>query len=295
MVNLMQKVGHAVKQSPKTIKNAFIISNVKRQTNFRTITVNKNRNPKLIVSLTSYKKRFPTLALCLKSLLKQTLLPDRMVLYLSNNEKEEDLPSAVKDLQKYGLEIKFVDLDLKPHKKYYYAMKEFPDDIVITVDDDMIYSKNLVKELYRMHLEYPNCVVAGRAHEIIFNNNNFEMYKKWIFSSSMVGIPSMKLLATGVGGVLYPPHILNTKLLFDLTSIKKYLTVDDLWLKTVEVISNVPVVICNQQIEKHRIEIPNTEKVGLFNLNLTENKNDLNLKELQKDYKLAKRILNSKC
>ena len=80
-----------------------------------------------------------------------------------------------------------------------------------------------------------------------------------------------------------------------MTSIKKYLTVDDLWLKTVEVISNVPVVICNQQIEKHRIEIPNTEKVGLFNLNLTENKNDLNLKELQKDYKLAKRILNSKC
>ena len=254
---------------------------------------------KVIISLTSYPARIDTVHLTIRSILRQTVQADKILLWLSI----EEFPNKYADLPKSLLLIKeepqfmicWVDENLKSHKKYYYAMKEFPDDIVITVDDDMIYSKNLVKELYRMHLEYPNCVVAGRAHEIIFNNNNFEMYKKWIFSSSMVGIPSMKLLATGVGGVLYPPHILNTKLLFDLTSIKKYLTVDDLWLKTVEVISNVPVVICNQQIEKHRIEIPNTEKVGLFNLNLTENKNDLNLKELQKDYKLAKRILNSKC
>ena len=42
------------------------------------------------------------------------------------------------DQQKRGLTIRFCE-DLKAHKKYYYAFKEYPDDIVITVDDDVIY------------------------------------------------------------------------------------------------------------------------------------------------------------
>ena len=231
MVNLIQKVGHAVKQSPKTIKNAFIISNVKRQTNFRTITVNKNRNPKLIVSLTSYKKRFPTLALCLKSLLKQTLLPDRMVLYLSNNEKEEDLPSAVKDLQKYGLEIKFVDLDLKPHKKYYYVLRDYPNDHLITFDDDLIYPTNTISSIMEAATMYPDCVVGRYSNQVgIDDSGNVRFIRNK--NRDVAFQPSWSVFIGSGGGTLFPagflPEIAKDKDTF--MSICR--TADDVWLNS---------------------------------------------------------------
>lgn len=293
MINLIRKVGHAVKESPKTIKNAFVISNIKRQNNFKPITINKNRNPKLIVSLTSYKKRFPTLALCLKSLLNQTLLPDHMVLYLSNNEKKEDLPSEVKDLQKYGLEIKFVDLDLKPHKKYYYAMREFPNDIIITVDDDMIYDKNLIRNLYLMYQQFPNCVVSARAHKIVLKDNKIIDYSDWhqcYFPKK--SSPSFLFMPTGVGGVLYPPHLLNLNILLNLDYINKYIDVDDLWLKNVEILSGVPTVICDANLEKNRIEIPSAQKVGLAKKNVDLGQNNVKIEELDKDFNISCELIN---
>src|SRR5699024_12827234 len=57
---------------------------------------------------------------------------------------------------------------------------------------------------------------------------------------------------SGAGSVLYPPHLLDKKLLFNLDYIKHYITVDDLWLKLVEVLSNVPTVVCSLRIEKMR-------------------------------------------
>ena len=45
-------------------------------------------------------------------------------------------------------------------------MQEFPDDIIVTVDDDVIYYKEMLSELYKTYLKFPKCIVTGRAHEI---------------------------------------------------------------------------------------------------------------------------------
>ena len=66
--------------------------------------------------------------------------------------------------------------------------------------------------------------------------------------------------------------------MFNLDYIKHYITVDDLWLKLVEVLSNVPTVVCSLRIEKMREGIPDTQAQGLFNKNVGKNENDLYLK-----------------
>ena len=47
----------------------------------------------------------------------------------------------------HDFEIRWVDEDLKPHKKYYWAFKDFRDSLVVTIDDDLVYRKTMIQEL----------------------------------------------------------------------------------------------------------------------------------------------------
>jgi hypothetical protein len=72
--------------------------------------------------------------------------PDVSVLVLCKVELNSkfNIPENISILEKYGFEILLVDNDLKPHLKYYHIMRKYPDSIVITVDDDCYYDRNVV-------------------------------------------------------------------------------------------------------------------------------------------------------
>ena len=243
----------------------------------------------IIISLTSYTKRFDTLDLCIKSLLMQTIKPDRVVLYLARKDGE-NIPSKILELKQYGLDIRIVSEDYRPHKKYMYAMEEFTDSLIITVDDDAIYSNNLVKALLDTHRKYPNAVVTGRAREIKITNGIFSPYNEWKLSGKREE-PSMMMLATGVGGILYPPKLLDVDMVTNREYIEKYIDVDDLWLKNVEILSNIPTVLCGLNIDIGRYDIPSAQKRGLFVKNTgIENNNDKKWNELNKEFKLFNKL-----
>lgn len=137
------------------------------------------RDQKIIVSLTSYPKRIDTIWLTITSLFKQSMKPDLIVLWLAKSQFKtlDDLPESLKRLQKYGLQIKLCD-DLKSHKKYYYALKEFNEDIVILADDDMFYPNDTVETLYKMHLKYPMDICTMSAQYI--GSNHDTVPSKWV-------------------------------------------------------------------------------------------------------------------
>jgi hypothetical protein len=72
-----------------------------------------NLPSELIVSLTSYPRRFPILDFAIRSLLNQTVRPDRVILWLAEDDVTY-LPSAVRRLA--GLEIRTCR-DLRSFKK----------------------------------------------------------------------------------------------------------------------------------------------------------------------------------
>lgn len=245
------------------------------------LNTSKNRSEKLVVSFTSYPQRFDNIRLTIKTILYQSFKPDKIILYLSKEECNEDsIPSQILKLQKYGLKIVYVDKNLKPHKKYYYSMLNYSEDIIVTIDDDILYPRNFLKSLYKSYKKYPDCISAARVHLIQKNNKGIvDEYNKWVYECQEIEEPSYWLFPTGAGGILYPPHILP-KETFQIDVIEKIcLGADDIWLKYMETLAQKKVVYV---AEANKYLCPNlkTEKEGLFLENVKLGKNDEYLKKI---------------
>ena len=144
-----------------------------------------NRSPrseKVIVSLTSYKPRINDVKYTIYSLLNQTFPPDKLILWLDEDsfpQREENLPPDLLKLRNFGLTIDWCE-NLRPYKKLIPALKKFPDDIIVTADDDIFYRSDWLKILYDEHLKNPDCVIAHRAHRIRFDTQgNIFPYRLW--------------------------------------------------------------------------------------------------------------------
>ena len=87
---------------------------------------------------------------------------------------------ALRDVLWHDVEVRWVDDDLKPHKKYFWALQEFPDDYVITTDDDLLYRNTMIGDLLAAHEAHPHAVAAVRTHLIMFNEDgsrtNYEVH-----------------------------------------------------------------------------------------------------------------------
>ena len=250
------------------------------------------REKKVILALTSYPPRFPMLDKVLKRLLDQTFKPDRLILYLDDFLKPGDVPDSITSLTQYGLEIRYVPYDLKPHKKYFFAMQEFPEDVVITVDDDTIYSRELVETLVASWRRFPDCVSALRAHKIAFKGGELRPYTEWGWKCEELNRPSMRFMATGGGGVLYPPHCIP-KEGFDVDAIKATsLSADDLWLKFMELRTGTKVVICGRQALLDSVEIEEVQHTALKFNNVNQGANDRCIRLLMdREHRTAKDFL----
>jgi len=207
------------------------------------INTTETRRTKVIVSMTSYPERFGEIDLCIKSLLLQSYKPDKIIIWFGSDSQERDLTESMREYQKYGVEYRFdPQKNLKAHKKYYYAMREFPEDIVITVDDDAVYPRNTVRSLIKNYYKHPNAVSARRVHKITFKNNKINPYDKWKKEYRWAFGERFDLMAVGVGGVLYPPHCLNENAFDTNALIDNCINADDIWLKCMETLKKTKVV-----------------------------------------------------
>ena len=200
-----------------------------------------DRNYRIIVSLTTFPARFNSVTLTLKSLLMQTVRPDKIVVWYDCNERE--LTSEMYGYEIYGVEYKKASENIGPHKKYFDALQIYNEDIVICVDDDLVYPIDMIESLMNAYKEHPQCVCARRVHKIKLKvNGEIDDYDKWIGECFFMHKPSHLLMATTGAGTLYPPNIFSERM-FDTEKIKgTCLYADDIWMKYLEIISNVKVV-----------------------------------------------------
>lgn len=244
----------------------------------------------IVVSLTSYPARFKTLDMCLKSLLVQTIKPYKIVVYLGNDSSYEDIPDNILAYEKYGIEFRIdKSEDLKPHKKYYYAMQEFKDKNIVTVDDDVVYPPKMLERLYEAHLNNSHVICAGRVHRITFDENGrINEYDKWMHGDDLIKTPSAQLVPIGIGGVLYPPKTMNEKM-FDIKSIKELcLKADDLWLKCSSCSVGTKVfAVCNAS--KYLYELEEAQSTALKKGNVNLKQNDLYFKKAFDFFKLEEK------
>jgi hypothetical protein len=240
----------------------------------------KPRSQHIIVSLTSIPSRIHAVPFVIDALLNQTMLPDKIILYLNAEEfTGTKFPQELLLQQKLGLEIIYCD-NLKPHKKYFYSMQSYPEDIVLTVDDDLVYNVDLVEKLYKSYLLHPSAVSAMRARLITFDENNeLKPYCDWhlINDKNWVGKESMSLLSTTGAGVLFPPHCLHSETFNKANLQATCLEADDLWLKVMEVMYRTPVVLVAHKCKL--VTLKRTQEKTLFMKNKQGN-NDKQMKKI---------------
>lgn len=248
---------------------------------------------KTIVSLTSYPKRIATVAPCVKSILEQNTPADAVMLWLGEDEflgKEKDLPDDLLALREEGLEICWCEKTLFSHDKYFWVMQQYPECNIVTTDDDLYYRPDFLEKLLEGHRRFPTCVIANRTHKPRAENNELKPYAEWsLEQKDFINTPTMGLLATGVGGILYPAKIFSESL-FDSKRIRKYCpTTDDLWLYIHEILFDIPVVSTAEGFTHNYV--PGTQESGLFNENLESGGNDASFEILFSLYPEAKKKL----
>lgn len=198
----------------------------------------------LIVSFTTIPSRIAYLSDVIKSILNQTILPDRFILYIYKDEfTDVDIESILTKEIQQGLEIIYVDENLRSHKKYFYAMRDNPKSIVITIDDDIIYPSKTIEKLVKSYRKYPECISAIRCHKMLFDKQNKLLpYKKWEYEYIGTKESLKQLFFTSGGGTLFPP-IVRTEDLFNKENIKSLsFFADDVWLNLLTIKNGVKVV-----------------------------------------------------
>lgn len=236
----------------------------------------------VVVSLTSYGERVEKVWMTISTLLEQTILPKKIVLYLGNtNQNSIDLPEKLKMyVADEKLEIRFRN-DLGPHTKYFYAIQEFPENDIVICDDDVFYPKDWLETLILMRNENPNCICCNLAHEITLNDeHNINDYSKWNYLTNKTG-PLFSLCALGTGGVLYPKKCLNEVFLNQDLISKLCLKNDDLWLKVASILSGIKTVKSTNYPYPF-LEIKGSSRTALSNVNNGLNRNDVILADILK-------------
>jgi hypothetical protein len=184
----------------------------------------------LIVSLTSYPARFATLSLTLSCLRNQTVVPDRIMLWIARGD-------LIQFRKRFGSEIRGVSVaecdDVRSFTKLVPCLEQFPEAFIVTADDDMYYEPEWLETLVRAFDPLAPTIVCRRAHRIRVDDVTGaplpQRLWEWDVQDEASRQPSSDLEPTGVAGILYPPGCLHRDATRRDLFLKLCPTSDDMW------------------------------------------------------------------
>lgn len=244
------------------------------------------REEKVIVSLTSFPARIRYVHLAIKSLMLQTYKPDRIILWLAEEQfPDKVLPKELTDLCRYGLEIIWMH-DIYGHKKYFYpVLNQQQNELVITFDDDIIYSPKVIQRLIKKHNKFKNCLICDRGQ--VININNLWNPGRWkTLSSEGVKVPTYRMNPSPGAGCLIP----YGAFLSDACNEQKIRELayknDDLWYMFM-CVENSTKMIKTRKLHRTFSLVEGSQEVQMATENVVQNKNVEAMEKLCKVYPTA--------
>lgn len=253
------------------------------------IGVNKYRlrDRKLVCSLTSFPTRIDDVWICLETIFRQTVKADEILLWLATPQfPDHNLPESLKICIDKGLTIRWVDEDLRSHKKYFYALQEFENADVVLLDDDLYYPNRLLENLIGMAKRHPNSICATRVHKMTFTNGKLNSYRHWIHNYNNRKEQALDdFFFTSGAGTLIPTGIMPLDS-FNKDVFKEIcFMADDVWLNMQARTVGIR-IFSNDMYDKDEISIGHSQKVNLMKDNVVAGGNDKQIKAVMDYLKL---------
>jgi len=261
----------------------------------KNITLSPIKDDSTIVSLTSYGKRVKGSALyTIYSLLKQNVRPERVVLWLNEEEYNNDnITSDLRFLFDYGLDVRYAK-DIRSYTKIIHSLKLFPDKHIITADDDIYYTKNFVEEFVEAHRHHPKAIITGFAKDpTLDTNNQLKTYSDW---PEYHHVPASfeydknRLVPLGWAGVFYPSHVFDEEVTNEAVFTTLCPKADDIWLYIMGLRNNVEKrILPDSRIAYYHTDLLRQyfTRDRLTATNRFGGENDVQLKALLEHYELS--------
>jgi len=178
----------------------------------------------LVVSLTSYPARFATLGLTLQAILRQSVRPDRVILWVAD-EDHARLPTAISRLE--GLQVGKCP-DWRSYNKIVPTLVAHPDAFIVTADDDVYYHRDWLGQLVGA-VKAGARIACHRAHHVALTHDRPAPYAEWHHNIDAPEQTPLTFL-TGVGGVIYAPGVFPPDVTRDDLFTRLAPRSDDVWL-----------------------------------------------------------------
>lgn len=247
-----------------------------------------------VFSLTSYGVRVEdTLPYALYSIITQKLQPRKIVVYLDwDNWSDEKLPALLQHLKRVGVDFRYCK-DLKSYKKLIPALKDFPNNPIITLDDDFYYNPNYHNWMREAYDASDKHTVLGQWGCIPQRQDGrFLPYSQW--KDCKYGDETSEISFFGCC-CCYPPNIFDDEISKEEIFMKLCPTADDIWFWIMEkrLNINLQLVYPNGDINKFHTQINRIEDFdlslnnSLMYTNITLGQNDIQMDALLRYYKIS--------
>lgn len=253
------------------------------------VTSDKVADAEVIVSLTSHGRRIYESYLAIESIMQGSILPNRIILWINRDLQKKSLPLTLTNLCKRGLEIRYTD-DIGPYTKLIPSLLQYPEAIIVTIDDDILYPYDTIEMLLDTHAIYPEGICSNRVMDVaIDSHGNIASMPTWIELKDKNRI-SKRNFFEGLAGVLYPPHCFPAEVFEQRVFRNLSPTADDIWFNCMALKAGTQVVPSNH----HYLRFPlifneSVQDSGLWRINNARKTcpHDKQLKAVLEQYHLA--------
>ena len=183
---------------------------------------------RVVATCTTIPSRCENVVEMAKSVLHGAVGADAFVLNLFAGDWVDDIPDFIRKYERAEnrFSVFVSDVNYWSATKLVPSLKRFPEDILVTVDDDKLYQDTVVSQLLSKHIEHPDCVVSMKSEKMRDVFGRIEI--------STLGVDSMEpdlymIPCTG-GGALFPPHVFDNTHVSDAAMFQQWQKPqDDRW------------------------------------------------------------------
>ena len=180
-----------------------------------------------------------------------------------------------------GLEVRWVEQNMRSYNKLVPTLQEHPGAIVITVDDDRYYASDLVETLYQSYEKYPKEIHCRWASDVRRDSDGrVRPYSQWGYVSEESN-SGFSISCQGFNGTLYPPKALHPDVVKSSIFRKYAPTADDIWFWVNSLKNKAKSRVVKDKTKSwYLVEIENDIKLSSSNLG-KDGGNDTQLAQLK--------------